>query len=101
MFRSLDEGRRQGRSDEEIRSEIAEQLQLKLDKGKFVFPDVRLEVEDRDGTERNVDLELVTEHYRAAGIASKGAAGFRMFRASSGSGGGTPGDEDRMRRLLR
>jgi hypothetical protein len=101
VFRSLDEGRRKGRSDEEIKDEIAERLQLKLDEGRFVFPDVRLEVEDRDGTERHVDLELVTEHYRAAGIASKGAAGFRMFRASSGSGGGTPRDEDRMRRLLR
>jgi DNA-binding MarR family transcriptional regulator len=100
VFRSLDEGRRQGRSDEEVRSEIAERLQLKLDEGRFVFPDVRLEVEDRDGTERHVDLELVTEHYRAAGIASKGAAGFRMFRARSGSSG-TPRDEDRMRRFLR
>jgi DNA-binding PadR family transcriptional regulator len=101
VFRSLDEGRRQGRSDEEVKSEIAERLQLKLDEGRFVVPDVRLEVEDRDGTERHVDLELVTEHYRAAGIASRGAAGFRMFRASSGSTGGTPRDEDRMRRFLR
>jgi hypothetical protein len=74
---------------------------LKLHEGRFVFPDVRLEVEDRDGTERHIDLELVTEHYRAAGIASKGAAGFRMFRASSSSGGSTPRDEDGVRRLLR
>lgn len=101
VFRWLDEGRREGRSDEEVKAEIAEQLQLKLDKGKFVFPDVRLESEDRDGGTRHVDLELVTEHYRAASIASKGAAGFRMFRASASSGGGTPRDEDRMRRLLR
>jgi hypothetical protein len=100
-FRALQEGRHQGRADVDLKAEIAEQLELHLDEEQFVFPDVRLEVEDRDGAMRNVDLELVTEHYRAAGISSKGGAGFRMFRASSSNRGGTPHDEDYMGRLLR
>ena len=69
---------------------------------QFVFPDVRLEVQDRDGTERTVDLELVTKEYHRGHLSGKAAAGFRMFGGGSGgSRGGTPQDPHNVERLLR
>ena len=69
---------------------------------RFVFPDVRLEVEDRDGTIRTVDLERITEHYHRGHISGKARAGFQMFRgSSSGARGGTPRDHFKVGKLLR
>jgi hypothetical protein len=69
---------------------------------RFVLPDVRLEIEEPDGSVRAVDLELVTEHYHRGHIGGKARAGFRMFRAGSSAGrGGTPRDEHLMKRVLR
>jgi hypothetical protein len=63
---------------------------------------VRLEVQDRDGTERTIDLELVTKEYHRGHLSGKAAAGFRMFGGRSGSThGGTPSDPDRIGKLLR
>jgi hypothetical protein len=67
-----------------------------------VFPDVRLEIEDSDGTVRDIDLELVTEHYHRGHVGGKAAAGFRMFGgSSSGMRGGTPRDSHAIEKLLR
>jgi hypothetical protein len=52
---------------------------------------VRLEVQDRDGGVRTVDLELVTTDYHRGHLSGKAGAGFRMFGGGSGgSRGGTP-----------
>jgi hypothetical protein len=67
-----------------------------------VFPDVRLEIEDRDGTVRTVDLERVTEHYHRGHIGGKANAGFRMFGGKAASTrGGTPRDPHAIEKLLR
>jgi hypothetical protein len=75
---------------------------LHMDDGRFVLPDVRLEVEEPDGSVRVVDLELVTEHYHRGHIGGKARAGFRMFRGAASTGrSGTPRDEHSIGRLLR
>jgi hypothetical protein len=63
---------------------------------------VRLEVQDRDGTVRTVDLELVTKEYHRGHMSGKAGAGFRMFGGgSAGSHGGTPQDPHHIGRLVR
>jgi len=101
-FRALHEARSAGQSDHEAHRTAADACDLHLDGDQFVFPDVRLEVEDRDGTERTVDLELVTKEYHRGHLSGKAAAGFRMFGGSKGGGrGGTPQDPHHIGRLLR
>ena len=54
-----------------------------------------------DGTIRTVDLERITEHYHRGHISSKAAAGFQMFRGSSGATRrGTPRDHFKIGRVL-
>lgn len=81
----------EGLSDDIAHRRVADALDLHVEDGHFVFPDVRVEIRDTDGEMRSKDLELVTEHYRDGHLGGKAAAGFRMFR--SGGGGtraGTP-----------
>lgn len=101
-YSALHEARRTQDEDDARRS-VARVQGLHLDeKDRFVFPDVRLEVEDRDGSVRAVDLERITEHYHRGHISGKASAGFRMFRGSSASArGGTPGDHHNIGKLLR
>jgi len=101
-FRALHEARARGESDDRAHQIVAEAYGLHVDGDRFVFPDVRLDVEDRDGTVRTIDLELVTRDYHRGHLSGKAAAGFRMFGERSGSTrGGTPTDPDRIGRLLR
>jgi hypothetical protein len=101
-FRALHEERSNGESDSSAHRTVAEAFGLHLEDNRFVFPDVRLEVQDRDGTERTVDLELVTKEYHRGHLSGKAAAGFRMFGGGSGSSrGGTPTDPHRIGELLR
>jgi hypothetical protein len=79
-------------SDEDAHRAAARALNLPLDDGHFVFPDVRLEAEAPDGSVRTVDLEPVTEHYHRGHLGGKASAGFRMFRGPSVRKGGTPYD---------
>jgi hypothetical protein len=97
-YRALREER--GRAD--AIEAVAAAQGLHVEDGRFVLPDVRLEVEEPDGSVRTVDLELVTEHYHRGHVSGKASAGFRMFRSGGSSGrGGTPRDEHAMGRLLR
>jgi DNA-binding PadR family transcriptional regulator len=93
-FRDLYEARYQGMSDRDAHRVVAARVDLPLDDGHFVFPDVRLEVRLADGTVRTVDLELVTGHYHRGHLGGKAAGGFRMFeaRSSGGAKGGPPHD---------
>ena len=100
-YRALHEARME-QSSEEARSAVAAVQGLHVEEDRFVFPDVRLEVEDSDCTVRDIDLELVTEHYHRGHVGGKARAGFRMFGgSSSGTRGGTPRDPHAIERLLR
>ena len=59
--------------------EIAKENRLRVVDGHIVLPDLRLEYETRDGEERHIDLELVTQNYRAAHVSGKAAAGFKIY----------------------
>lgn len=100
-YRALNSAGRDGDRDQEQRETIAVLHGLHLEDGRFVFPDVRLEIEDQDGTVRTLDLELVTEHYHRGHLGGKARAGFRMFGSSSSSRGGTPYSEMTVEELLR
>jgi hypothetical protein len=101
-YRAIHEARLNGDTDQDARSAVAEAQRLHLHNDRVVFPDVRLEVQDRDGTVRTVDLELVTKDYHRGHMSGKAGAGFRMFgRGSGGARGGTPQDPHHAARLLR
>ena len=102
-YEALHETRETKDDDHDARRTVAGVQGLHLgDDDRFVFPDVRLEVEDRDGTIRTVDLERITEHYHRGHISGKAGAGFQMFRgASSSSRRGTPHDPHTIGKLLR
>jgi DNA-binding PadR family transcriptional regulator len=101
-YRALHERHDEDNPNAHVRQTIAAIQGLHLDDGRFVFPDVRLEIEDRDGTVRTVDLERITEHYHRGQVVGKAKAGFRMFGGrSTGTRGGTPADVHAMDRLLR
>ncbi len=100
-YRALHEARRQQDSTEDAHWTVSAVQGLHDEDGRFVFPDVRLEVEDHDGLVRTVDLELVTEHYHRGHIGGKSNAGFRMFGGGSSGGRGTPRDPHTIGRLLR
>ena len=101
-YRAIHDARSTADTDQDARRAVAEAQRLHLHDDRFVFPDVRLEVQDRDGTLRTVDLELVTKDYHRGHVSGKMGAGFRMFGGRSGSTrGGTPQDPRHAARLLR
>jgi hypothetical protein len=101
-YRALHEAQSQWGSDRHAKVAVAEAQSLHLEGDRFVFPDVRLEVQDPDGTVRTVDLEMVTKEYHRGHMAGKSGAGFRMFSGGSGgSRGGTPQDPQHVGRLVR
>jgi hypothetical protein len=101
-YRAFQEARSHGEPDRYARLAVAEAHGLHVEGDHFVFPDVRLEVQDDDGTVRTVDLELVTKDYHRGHLSGKAGAGFRMFGGGSGgSRGGTPQDPHHVERLIR
>ena len=99
---ALHEARHEGHSAEDARAAVAATHHLHVQDGQFVFPDIQLEIADRDGVVRTEDLELVTEHYHRGHVGGKAAAGFRLYGARSASTrGGTPRDSHLAERLLR
>ena len=64
--------------------EIADENGLKVVDGHLVLPDLRIEYEDAQGEPHSVDLELATRNYRSAHIASKAAAGFKIYAQAKG-----------------
>ena len=73
-----------GRKDSRQKEEIAEAYGLPIMNHRMVLPDLRIEYEDRYGDPRSIDLELVTQHYRARHIAQKSQAGFTLYSADGG-----------------
>jgi hypothetical protein len=101
-YRAFHEARSSGEPDRYAHLAVGQAQGLHVDGDRFVFPDVRLEVQDRDGTVRTVDLELVTKDYHRGHLSGKAGAGFRMFGGGSGgSRGGTPQDPHHVGRLVR
>ena len=89
---------------ERARATEARALHLPVDgNGAVLYPDVQLEYLEPDGVTRGyVNVEVVTEQYRAGEISAKAEAGFRMHgtseraasliaRALAGAGIGSPG----------
>jgi hypothetical protein len=99
-YRALHDARSAGDTNAAAHRTVAEAQGLHVEGDRFVFPDVRLEVQDRDGTVRTVDLELVTKDYHRGHIGGKANAGFRMYGGSSGRGG-SPQDPHNIGKLLR
>jgi hypothetical protein len=100
-YRAFQEARSHGEPDRYARLAVAQDQGLHVDRDRFVFPDVRLEVQDRDGSVRTVDLELVTKDYHRGHLSGKAGAGFRMFGGSGGSRGGSSRDPHLVERLVR
>jgi hypothetical protein len=76
----------------DAKPEIARNLGLRVVRGRIPVPDVRIEYEKPNGEMAQVDLELVTEHYRGRSLVDKVKAGFSLY---------TPrGEGDRLRRVL-
>ena len=73
--------------------EVARDLGLRVIEGKIRLPDLRVEYETATGEAARVDLELATEHYRGDHMATKSAAGFKIYAEhASFPPGGTSGD---------
>jgi hypothetical protein len=66
--------------------DAAQQVQLPVIEGHVVFPDVRIEYEDERGEPGRVDVEVATGNYRDEHIATKTAAGFRVYATPLGGG---------------
>jgi len=91
---------RQDRSDKEKYREqqaiVAAAYHLQVVRGHIQFPDLRVEYEDARGQSGRVDLELTTTHYRKSQIATKAAAGFKLYSLGGDrSHGGSPVREER------
>ena len=75
------------------RWKAAEDLGLPVQEGRVVYPDAQLEYLDAEGRTGRVNVEVVSEHYRAGSIVSKAKAGFEMHgnggRATAVSGRAT------------
>lgn len=68
------------KSNKEIVKEVAERNGLHVsEEGALLFPDMRVIYETPEGDMARVDLELTTEHYRAAQIQAKVNAGMRVY----------------------
>ena len=89
------------RAADDARRTAAQELGLPLNGDKVLYPDAQLEIEDAEGRSGRVNVEIASEHYRAAAITAKAGAGFAMHgnggRATRniaralGSGGGDGG----------
>src|SRR5262249_36817350 len=70
-----------GRGADVKREEQAAANGLRVVSGKVTIPDLRIEYETATGDAGRVDLELTTEHYKAAQLRAKVDAGFRVYVA--------------------
>ena len=49
---------------------------------QVLYPDAQLDIEDADGRSGRVNVEIVSDHYHAAAITAKAAAGFALHGSS-------------------
>jgi len=65
------------------KEQIAGENGLQVVNGRLVFPDLRIEYESRDGEPEKVDLELATGDYKNSEVATKRAAGLKIYGPDS------------------
>lgn len=71
------------RDVEEIRRQVAEQLELSMIDGQIQIPDARIEYElDQGSRAAFSDIEVVTAAYRPGHLRAKAQAGFRIYASS-------------------
>jgi hypothetical protein len=63
----------------DVKSEVAQQLNLSVINNKIVVPDARIEYDLPGGGSGQVDIEVATSAYRHSHLAGKARAGFRMY----------------------
>lgn len=89
------------RDVQEIKAEVARQLDLTLAAGKFVIPDLRIEYDLPGGGSGHVDVEVATAAYRHSQVAAKARAGMRIYSADIGRlGGSIQDDHDIMSEIM-
>jgi len=87
----------------EVKEAVADQLQLKMNQGKVVVPDARLEYELADGMTGRVEIEIATGAYRHGHIIAKTKAGFKVYMSHGDIGrlgAGIQDDHDLMSEIL-
>jgi hypothetical protein len=63
------------------KEEIAAELHLKVINGRTYLPDLQILYVDREGKDRHLNLEVITDSYRGRDTRPKAAAGFSMTSA--------------------
>jgi hypothetical protein len=67
-------------------ADVARENGLPVLQGRIPLPDLRIEYETKDGDIEHVDLELATHHYHGSQLATKAAAGFKMYSPADSAG---------------
>ena len=85
VSRRLDQARRNGQDEMEVRAAIRSELGLSEHGGRFVIPDARIEYREEvsgGGISGSgaVDIEVVTSKYNTNSICRKTDAGFQIYR---------------------
>ena len=70
------------RAADAARFGAAQELGLPVEDNRVLYPDAQLEIEDVEGVSGRVNVEIASDHYHAAAIAAKAAAGFAMHGSS-------------------
>lgn len=74
------------RNQDEVKTEVAGQLQLKLANNKVIVPDLRIEYDMPGGESAHTDIEIATSAYRHGHLAAKVRAGFKIYAGTSDIG---------------
>ena len=70
------------RAADAARFGAAQELGLPVEDDRVLYPDAQLDIEDVEGVSGRVNVEIASDHYHAAAIAAKAAAGFAMHGSS-------------------
>ena len=71
------------RAADEAKRTAAHDLGLHvLNNDQVLYPDAQLDIEDAEGRSGRVNVEIVSDHYHAAAITAKAAAGYAMHGSS-------------------
>ena len=87
VFRKAETARIQkGRTAaDQARRQAAQELDLPVQDNQVVYPDAQIEYEDAAGRSGRANIEVVTDNYRVASIASKAQAGFALYGSAGAS----------------
>ena len=70
------------RAADAARFHAAKEFGLPVEEGRVMYPDAQLDIEDSDGRSGRVNVEIASDHYHAAAITAKAAAGFALHGSS-------------------